>query len=605
MLMGSLMMEEKQLDFNRPLISVRRPAQTSESESKTRSYDSVTNKVLPSLPVYKSDIKSGPVRIPGTVPFQWEHMPGKPKDESKPVLLSTVEPHFVPKLPPGRKRIELGTKPETRADHQTKAASNNVSSSSSSSDKYHVEDAKSYSSRYDDYDSDGTYLDATDTLSRSESFFYNCSNVSGVSGLDGSGILVEPFGTLSSDRQTQDLMMGRFLPAAKALTSETPPHLARKPPKPEEPAKQLMKKAVLVKEKQNKVEQNPYRFHHSVDQEEEEDENTSSMASGVCGLVPQLCLRSSLGLLNPIPSVRMQAQKAVSVRRMRSKYQDPAPSNESQNKQINEDKRKLKLNGSVVQVPSQGETFSVSSIPQGKEKPENFDTASRAKVSKNFGELLASDDNTWEPSSETPVAEKTLYVDTVHSVSKKVQEETKKQSLPKEYPSLDIVPVKDVQNLIEVDEKAVITQPKSTEEMNDDKDEDFTKFSSQKVEECLDQAIVALPESNVVEITKEKIDLENQLQGITTNSRLHHRSSYHIVPPPPLPKAPSDSWLKRTLPTIPPKTNSFAWLQSLGDDDHFTKVQTNPKWETMVKTSNTQQGFVCFSKETLNTIPEA
>lgn len=260
---------------------------------------------------------------------------------------------------------------------------------------------------------------------------------------------------------------------------------------------------------------------------------------------------------------------------------------------MNEDERKLKLNGSVAQVHSQDESLSVLSIPQGKEKLESFCTASRTKTSKNFGELLASDDNTWEPSSETLVAEKTLYVDTVHSVDKKVQEESKKQSLWKEYPSLDIVPVKD--------EEAAISQSKSIEEKNGNRDEDFTKFSSQKVEECPDQAIVTLPESNVVEFTKEKkIDLEVQLQGITTNlesSRLHHRSSYHIVPPPPLPKAPSDSWLKRTLPTIPSKNNSFAWLQSLGtDDNHFTKTQANPKWETMVKTSNTQQGFVCFSK---------
>nr|BAH20020.1 AT2G30990 [Arabidopsis thaliana] len=593
MLMGSLMMEEKQLDFNRPLISIRRPTQTSESESKTRSFDSVTNMIPPSPPVYKSDIKSGPVRNPGTVPFQWEHKPGKPKDERKPVLQSFVEPHFVPKLPPGRERVvELGRKPEsTGANHQTKTVS--------SSDKYLVEDAKSNSSRYDDDDddSDGTYLDATDTLSRTESFFFNCSAVSGASGLDGSGILVEPFGTLSTDRQTQDLMMGRFLPAAKALTSESPPHLARKPPKPEEPVKQLMKK------KQNKVEQNPYRFRHSPDQEEEDGNISSMMASGVCGLLPQLCLRSSLGLLNPVPSVRMQQQRAVSVRRMRSKYQDSAPSNETHNKQ-NEDKRKLKLIESVAKGSSQGESLSVSSIPQGKEKLENVGTASRSKISKNFGELLASDENTWEPSSETPVAEKTLYVDIVHLVDKKVQEESKKQPILKESPSLDIVPVKD--------EEADISQPKSIEQENGNRDEDFTKFSSQKVEECPDhQAIVALPESDVVEITKEKkIDLEVQLQVITTNiesSRLHHRSSYLIVPPPPLPKAPSDSWLKRTLPTIPPKNNSFAWLQSLGtdDDNHFTKTQANPKWETMVKTSNTQQGFVCFSKETLNPIPES
>ncbi|KAG5396716.1 hypothetical protein IGI04_018530 [Brassica rapa subsp. trilocularis] len=370
-LMVSLTMEEKQLDFNRPLLSVRRPAQASEPEIKPRSSDPVTNKIPPpsAPPVYKSDIKSGPVRNPGTVPFQWEHQPGKPKDETKPGLQSFVEPQYVPKPPPGRGRerqVSSVWKPETR-----------------------VEDAKS------------------------------CDE--------------------------QDLMMGRFLPAAKA----------------KEP----------VKMKQNKAGDN------------------------------QICLRSSFGVLNPVPSVRMQAQRAVSVRRMRSKYQD----------------------------------------------------------------------NSNEP--------KTLYVDTVHSVDKKVQEESMEQSLLTE----------EVKNLIRPGEESVI------------RDEAFT--------ECTDQAIVALPKSNVVvEVTKEKIDLEVKFKRNTRNldsSRLHHRSTYHIVPPPPLPKAPSDSWLKRTLPTIPPKNNSFTWLQSLGADDNKIHNQASPKWETMVKTSNAQQGFVCFSKETLNPIPEA
>ncbi|CAH8282370.1 unnamed protein product [Eruca vesicaria subsp. sativa] len=553
MLMESLMMEEeKQLDFNRPLISIRRPIhQTSEPNSKTRSSASVTNKIPPTPPVYKSDINSGPVRNPGTVPFQWEHKPGKPKDERKPELQSVVQQHFVPKLPPGRvvkarEREDLVRKPETRVDH--------------------VEDAKSCSSWYDD-DSDGTYLDAADTLSRSESFFFNCSNVSGLSGLDGQGML---FGALSSDRQTQDLMMGRFLPAAKALTSETPPNLAKKPPKPEEPAK-----VVVVKEKQNKAEENPYRFHHSPDQEEEDGDVSSMMGSGVCGLLPQICLRSSFGVLNPVPSVRMQAQRGVSVRRMRSKYQDSTtkPCNENHN---------VKLNGSVAQ----GEPLSASSVPEGKERVEKFSTASRTKIRKNFGELLASDDNTWEPSSEAPVVEKTLYVDTVHSVDKKIQEVSNEQSLLKDYHSLDVVPVKeDVENLTGASEEAI---------------------SGLKVEECADQAI-----AEVVEITKEKIDVEVKLQQGNTrdleNSRLHHHHHHHIVAPPPLPNAPSDSWLKRTLPTVPSKNNSFTWLQSLGIDDNnqFTKIgQTDPKWETMVKTSNTQQGFVCFSKETLNPIPE-
>ncbi|CAN6802504.1 hypothetical protein F2Q70_00025386 [Brassica cretica] len=111
----------------------------------------------------------------------------------------------------------------------------------------------------------------------------------------------------------------------------------------------------------------------------------------------------------------------------------------------------------------------------------------------------------------------------------------------------------EVQNLIGPGEEAIyISQPKTTQSVI--RDEGFT-------EECTDQAIAALQESNVVvEFTKEKIDLEAKLQRNTRNlesTRLHHRYTYHIVPPPPLPKAPSDSWLKRTLPTIPPKNRDF------------------------------------------------
>ncbi|CAF1699662.1 hypothetical protein Bca4012_001735 [Brassica carinata] len=117
---------------------------------------------------------------------------------------------------------------------------------------------------------------------------------------------------------THDLMMGRFLPAAKALTLDTP--LVRKPTKPEEQARQMTKNVAAVKEKQNKTEQNPYRFRHSPDQQEEDWSTSDMMASG-----------------QPIEAV-------------------------------NEDKRRLKLNGSVAQ----GESLSESSVPEGKEKVETL-----------------------------------------------------------------------------------------------------------------------------------------------------------------------------------------------------------------------------------------
>lgn len=88
-------MEGKKLNFNRPLISVRRYSSTvanSQKDSKKKNETSL----LPS-PSYKSEMHSGPLRDPGSVPFVWEQIPGRPKDETIP------QKHpIVPKLPPGR-----------------------------------------------------------------------------------------------------------------------------------------------------------------------------------------------------------------------------------------------------------------------------------------------------------------------------------------------------------------------------------------------------------------------------------------------------------------------------------------------------------------------
>ncbi|XP_023741222.1 uncharacterized protein LOC111889321 [Lactuca sativa] len=83
-------MEDNQLNFNRPILSVRRFSSTvsSQKDSKRK------NGISPS-PSYKS----GSLRNPGSVPFVWEHTPGKPKDETK---TQKHIKYLVPKPPPGR-----------------------------------------------------------------------------------------------------------------------------------------------------------------------------------------------------------------------------------------------------------------------------------------------------------------------------------------------------------------------------------------------------------------------------------------------------------------------------------------------------------------------
>ncbi|XP_044481100.1 uncharacterized protein LOC123207692 [Mangifera indica] len=98
------LMEDKQLDFNQPFLSVRRfssTVTTSEAEVKRKTVNTVPK--IPALPAYKSELKSGPIRNPRTIPFVWEQMPERPKNDSKSQTQAPEQPPIVPKLPPGRK----------------------------------------------------------------------------------------------------------------------------------------------------------------------------------------------------------------------------------------------------------------------------------------------------------------------------------------------------------------------------------------------------------------------------------------------------------------------------------------------------------------------
>ncbi|KAI3950235.1 hypothetical protein MKW92_030817 [Papaver armeniacum] len=253
------MEEEKQLDFNAPFLSVRRFSSSSSQKNKNEN-NKKSSSSIPSY--YKPELKSGPIRNAGAVPFMWEHTPGTPKDETNTnqgVFVSSPEvrsPVVAPKLPPGRvleiKRREPPEKKQSKeqqprnevvkvqsqmkklvtSNRRNKLRShpddtNNASKLESLKD-VPVMGKKGASDSEGDGDDDDAFIDAQDTLSRSESFFFNCS-ISGVSGLDGStDAKPTPSGTFSSDLKTRDFMMGRFLPAAKAMASDTPQYAPRR-----------------------------------------------------------------------------------------------------------------------------------------------------------------------------------------------------------------------------------------------------------------------------------------------------------------------------------------------------------------------------------------
>jgi hypothetical protein len=329
------LMEDKKLDFNQPLLSVRRVSSTavsSQAENKGKADNSLPK--IPPLPVYKSELKSGPVRNAGTVPFIWEKTPGKPKDERKAQTLTCEQPHIGPKLPPGRvpnvkqQDWDKGSKAMTITEYKTEnflPSSQNISSLDKNVNKYEsFKEKMEVKERSGSEDGDEAYLDAVDTISRTESFFMNCS-ISGLSSLDAPD--GKPSGAFSMDPQTRDFMMGRFLPAAKAMASETPQHATWKQPILREQPGQVEK--LVTRDKRGPLTQ--YRPnvvpHHAHDiggkesEDEADDYDGSEISSArVCGLFPRFCFKNSFCLLNPVLGMSMQTGLPISsVRRVKAK----------------------------------------------------------------------------------------------------------------------------------------------------------------------------------------------------------------------------------------------------------------------------------------------
>ncbi|KAI6673105.1 hypothetical protein NL676_001011 [Syzygium grande] len=188
---------------------------SAEGQDKRRTDNSLPT--IPPLPHYKSELKSGPVRNPGTVPFVWEQCPGRPKNES----LSRSQ---TPDCPPAA--------PETSTWEDCESTT-----SDEGAKKKETTEEKGFAGSGDE-----AYLGALDKFSRSESFFLNCS-VSGLSGVDGSDMRLS--GRFSRDPPTRDFMMGRFLPSAKAMASEAPLHFIRKQSVAQDLPRHPVKKAAV------------------------------------------------------------------------------------------------------------------------------------------------------------------------------------------------------------------------------------------------------------------------------------------------------------------------------------------------------------------------
>lgn len=606
-------MEEKQLNFNQPLLSVRRGSSTATLPENKRK-DNNSHPSLPPLPYYKSELKSGPIRNPGVVPFKWEHMPGRPKDENKvrKDTLKWLPP--TPKLPPGR-----------IANHMQKQIDEVLSESPTSSSKYRAEISVSHSlgvpspdkvvseverSEKENEEKDisssedenVTFVDARETLSRTESFF-NCSD-SGVSGLDG-----PESSAAFSDLQTQDFMMDRFLPAAKAVASEIPPFASRRHPVAREQEKPIMK-VVEYKKQSPKYFSTTDTLLHSIDGEEkdgeekdgEEDEEDESdgpedLSVKLCGLLPRFCM------LNPIPGMRDHVEVS-SVRSVRTRPAYAGACRDNENKVGAKNDRggmkrtthqhapvptnKSLMNGHLGRKGMVREKNASPQLFLDREKqfiglpgkPRDFSgyVVNMSKRNEHTTLEFAAPHDTEKTSLVDPAEEKTLYVDFERMVESRHSNSSSSDSRGRN-PSIDYS-LQDIKAPYCAEGKA-ITHSKGLE---------TTKFSA-----------VSTSEKSCPDVTEDMKSLQKNSQDVNlivfvkqppkSDGKCLQQSENCNSPlalTPLLPKSPSESWLSRTLPSMSSRNPSS---KSYIANHAFRASPVDPKRERFLKASNVQTMF--------------
>ncbi|XP_058765458.1 uncharacterized protein LOC131638950 [Vicia villosa] len=323
-------MSERRLNINAPLMSVRRNSATSPSLTESK------KKILEkrnTLASYKSEMALDQVTEPVAVPFNWEHIPGRCKGGNTGSEVLQIPPKNakiapIPRLPPG-KSVKSGNQKDSVVEknfvspNKSKSFSGNLvkldcdrereAEKRIESRRYHVKEKEN------DYD-DNAYSDAVETLSHlTESFSVNCS-VSGVSGLDHDNLDSKRFGTFSTDQQTRDFMMNRFLPAAKAMTLQPSQYSSKKQSVLVEQQPRDVNKLIQNAKKPLVTDIVPYTGIRQEEESEDEDvdegdvydnDDSDNVLSKGCGLISNLQLRNSLSMLNPAAGMKMKNQVAL------------------------------------------------------------------------------------------------------------------------------------------------------------------------------------------------------------------------------------------------------------------------------------------------------
>ncbi|KAI7754845.1 hypothetical protein M8C21_020848 [Ambrosia artemisiifolia] len=547
-----VLMENNRLNINRPLLSVRRrPASQTGDHRKENILP-----VRPSIESCTAESMADVLMNTGSVPFGWEQSPGRPKNNQVVQIMESAP--SLPKLPPGRFLKPMMNDPVINGSKITKLESMESTKKESSDLRDHDLDVDDDD---EDEDNDEAYVDALDTLSRGETSFYNCS----ASGVSGVGSDVKP--SRVTDPTMRDFMMGRFLPAAKAMASDLPQHTFKKNVIKEKP--QEMKKFVNIDDNNKmKLRYGPNFLQDDVTHVKEEeaydddDDDDSdydysdhgNKSSKLCGLIPRfcsvnpvhgMCVRARLPMS---PAKRTQASSSSS-NSFRDTESEPARNAIYKHRSLNsilknESSESSSLEGLKLYNRLQGNGNSVDLSGSFQSTVSEQSDSSSKKKGVSFKELLADKNtNETETDSQESIIEKTLYVDTVHTI-KSPQENTSPSCIKQ--------------------------QSISDESLKSDM---FVEESKHDLE------IKKYEDPEVGSEVLEEINSHNkQLKAYETKP-------FELPVPPPLPKSPSDSWLGRTLPSVPSKNAHMRWNNRYPPSN---MIANDPKTDEKVRLRNLQ-----------------
>ncbi|AET04255.2 DUF688 family protein [Medicago truncatula] len=515
------MMNEGKLNINAPLMSVRRSICTPTSSTKAKI------KILDnSLPYNKSDMTQDQVTEPVFVSFNWEHIPGGPKFDNKFRSLSK--------------------------SNSLSNIMNKVDHNKGQKD----EKLQNLEEDDDDDNDDDAFSDALETLSSTESL---C--VSGLDNLDANKCRISS----TDDKQAQEFMMNRFLPAAKAMTLQTHQHAPRK-----QSVLLQQPSTKLVSEEKNSFVNNrnitdivPYTDQYREEEEEESDHDETDYYANIsakgCGLFPTSCIKNSLCLLNPMPETKMENQIPV-------------------------------WSSNDVEKPNKSSYFSTNR--PGPTIKKAWDAIHKSKSSSG-----ASSPDIYEARKKW-TSESKRY----NAYSGELNQISRISSFRRSGAATAGV-------------SSFRSRPQSQAENNQIRKLKFQSQGHESFQEAQSQGSKRSSNSRnlSMEIGQESMSLQLVQSSFDKGTKFNKqivvvgdglgksdpKSVMHLLSPP-LPKSPSESWLCRALPLVSLK--SLSVYSSRGTQSQavkrigYSRASSYSKWETIVKTSNLHHDHEFFSK---------